>query len=152
VRVVRKVCACVVRLGENGPEVLVFDHPSAGTQLPKGTLEPDEDPADGVRRELKEETGVVSVELVDQFGRWVRFAGAGPEEQGAMQRHEWELFLLRPTGPLPSSWTHVSAGSAEEVGKLFHCRWVSVDDGLCAALHPVFTPVVAKLQEVVVGS
>jgi 8-oxo-dGTP pyrophosphatase MutT (NUDIX family) len=151
VRVVRKVCACVVRQGDDGPEVLVFDHPSAGTQLPKGTLEPHEDPADGVLRELAEETGVGSVELVDRFGHWVRIAGAGPDEQGAMQRHEWELFLLRPTAELPTSWTHAAVGSAAEVGKMFRCRWVPVDDSLTTALHPLFTPVLAMLQEVVLS-
>lgn len=150
-RVVRKVCACVVRQGDNGPEVLVFDHPSAGTQLPKGTLESDEEPADGVLCELAEETGVVSVELVDRFGRWVRFAGAGPEEQGAMQRHEWELFLIRPTAELPTSWTHTAVGSAAETGMMFRCRWVPVDDGLGAALHPLFMPVLAMLQKVVLS-
>lgn len=134
-RVVRKVCACVVRQGDNGPEVLVFDHPSAGTQLPKGTLDSDEEPADGVLRELAEETGVVSVELV----------------QGAMQRHEWELFLIRPTAELPTSWTHTAVGSAAETGMVFRCRWVPVDDGLGAALQPLFMPVLAMLQKVVLS-
>ncbi len=148
-RVVRKVCACVVRQGGGGPEVLVFDHPSAGTQLPKGTLEPNEDATDGVLRELAEETGVVSVDLVAQFGRWVRFAGAGPDEKGAMERHEWELFLLRPTSPLPASWTHAAVGSAEESGKMFRCRWVTVEDDLSGELHPLFAPVSGLLQKVV---
>lgn len=147
----RKVCACVVRHGGNGPEVLVFDHPSAGTQLPKGTLDPHEDAAGGVLRELAEETGVVAVELVAQFGRWVRFVGAGPDEKGAMERHEWELFLIRPTSSLPTSWTHAAVGSAEEAGKMFRCRWVPIDEGLPAALHPLFTPVIGKLQMVVLG-
>jgi 8-oxo-dGTP pyrophosphatase MutT (NUDIX family) len=151
-RVVRKVCACVVRQGDGGPEVLVFDHPLAGTQLPKGTLEPHEDPADGVLRELAEETGVVSVELVDQFGHWVRFAGAGPDEDGLIQRHDWELFLIRPTAQLPTSWTHAAVGSAEEAGKMFRCHWVPVDDGLHAAVHPLFTPVLAMLQKVVLDT
>ena len=146
--VVRKVCACVVRRGDCGPEVLVFDHPEAGTQLPKGTLEPHEDAADGALRELAEETGVTSVELVAHFGSWVRFAGAGPDEEGAMERHEWELFLLRPTVALPRSWSHAAIGSAEETGKLFRCHWLPVDDGLSAALHPLFTPVLGMLQEV----
>jgi 8-oxo-dGTP pyrophosphatase MutT (NUDIX family) len=150
-RAVRKVCACVVRQGGGGPEVLVFDHPLAGTQLPKGTLEPREDPAGGVLRELAEETGVVSVELVYRFGHWVRLAGAGPDEKGAIERHEWELFLIRPTAQLPTFWTHAAVGSAEEAGKEFRCRWVPVDDGLRAAVHPLFTPVLAMLQKVVLG-
>ncbi len=52
VRVVGKACACVLRPGETGADLLVFDHPVAGTQLPKGTVEEDETPANAVLREL----------------------------------------------------------------------------------------------------
>lgn len=67
---------CVVREGIEGPELLVFDHPLAGTQLPKRTLEPNEEPLDGALRELREETGLLSVEMVRYIGRWTRWAGA----------------------------------------------------------------------------
>ena len=39
---VAKVTAVITRLGPAGPEVCVFDHPGAGTQLPAGTLLPGE--------------------------------------------------------------------------------------------------------------
>jgi hypothetical protein len=37
-----------------------------------------EDATDGVLRELAEESGVVSVDLIAQFGRWVKFAAPAP--------------------------------------------------------------------------
>ncbi len=126
-QVVRKVCACVVREGVEGPEVLVFDHPMAGTQLPKGTLEPSEEPLDGVLRELGEETGLRSVDLVRHLGQWTRWTGAGPDENGDPERHDWEVFLLRPVCELPMSWSHIAFGSAAEIGKEFRCRWLRLD-------------------------
>ena len=51
---IQKVTAFCVREGE----LLVFDHPTAGTQLPAGTVDPGEDPRDAVAREFTEETGI----------------------------------------------------------------------------------------------
>jgi len=55
---IAKVTALITRLGAAGPEVCVFDHPSAGVQLPAGTVEPGEDIRAGVLREAFEETGL----------------------------------------------------------------------------------------------
>lgn len=151
VRVVGKVCACVVREGAEGLELLAFDHPVAGTQLPKGTLEPGEDPLDGVLRELSEETGLSSVDVVRRIGKWVRMTGAGPEENGDTERHDWEIFLLRPRDELSSSWTHVASGSTAEVGKEFRCRWLSLDDAVGGKLHPLFSQVIVMLRQAVGG-
>ncbi|MFT6434935.1 MAG: 8-oxo-dGTP pyrophosphatase MutT (NUDIX family) [Candidatus Azotimanducaceae bacterium] len=44
-------------------QLLVFDHvgfPNAGTQVPGGTIEKNENPRDASRREAKEETGIAS--------------------------------------------------------------------------------------------
>lgn len=42
-----------------GSKVLVFDHPSAGTQFPAGTVDPDETSEAAAIRELSEETGLL---------------------------------------------------------------------------------------------
>jgi 8-oxo-dGTP pyrophosphatase MutT (NUDIX family) len=55
---VAKVTAVITRMGPCGPEVCVFDHPRAGTQLPAGTLLPGEEPGAGALREGFEETGL----------------------------------------------------------------------------------------------
>lgn len=62
--VLGKVTALVTRETSQGRELLVFQHPTAGVQLPAGTIEPDETPAAAVLREVTEETGLVRVELV----------------------------------------------------------------------------------------
>jgi 8-oxo-dGTP pyrophosphatase MutT (NUDIX family) len=60
-----KVTAFVVRRGAGGHELLLFEHESAGVQIPAGTVEPGEDPGGAVLREAREETGLT--EFACQF-------------------------------------------------------------------------------------
>lgn len=50
--------ACVIREGAGGCELLVFDHTDAGTQLPKGRIDPGESAEAAATRELAEESGL----------------------------------------------------------------------------------------------
>lgn len=142
----RKTCACVVREGQAGIELLCFEHPDAGVQIPKGGLEPGEDPTAGVLRELHEETGVRAVEVVAHLGVHERHTGGGPDERGEPERHLWDVFLLRPSAELPDEWLHDAWGSPEEDGLTFRCHWLAVDSDLAGALHPLFTPIVQMLR------
>jgi 8-oxo-dGTP pyrophosphatase MutT (NUDIX family) len=57
---VEKVCVFVMRDGARGKEVLLFEHPSAGIQVPAGTVELGESPAEAAVREVREETGLAA--------------------------------------------------------------------------------------------
>ncbi len=59
----RKVTAFITRQASAGSELLVFQHPSAGVQLPAGTVDPEEDYEVAVFREVAEETGLADVRL-----------------------------------------------------------------------------------------
>ncbi len=48
-------------------ELLVFEHPTAGLQVPAGTVEDGEAPEDAARREIAEETGVVALRLIEHI-------------------------------------------------------------------------------------
>src|SRR6187549_737077 len=61
---IAKVTAFITRPGPQETELLVFQHPQAGVQLPAGTVEPGEAPEDAVLREVEEETGLSAVVLV----------------------------------------------------------------------------------------
>jgi len=61
--VVGKVVAFITRLGPAGLELCVFEHPTAGIQLPAGTLEEGEEPLPGALREAHEETGLEGLEV-----------------------------------------------------------------------------------------
>ena len=144
-RLVRKACACLLREGAQGTEVLVFDHPFAGTQLPKGTVELGEQPESAVVRELAEETGVVAT-VTRSLGEWRRVTGAGPEEAGEPEEHVWEIFEMRTAAAGHDAWRHAASGSEAEQGLEFNCRWVRLA-GAAEELDPLFHPAVALLQE-----
>lgn len=68
--VAQKVTAFVVRPGKTGApdELLLFEHPFAGFQLPAGTVEEDEPPEIAVLREAHEETGLSGFETPEFLG------------------------------------------------------------------------------------
>jgi putative (di)nucleoside polyphosphate hydrolase len=127
--------------------LLVFEHPHAGVQLPKGGLEAGESEAEGAVRELHEETGLVGLEVTTRIGSMERVVGAGPDEAGPLERHIWEVFLLEAPADGPGEWWHSAWGSPEEDGLRFRCHWLPVDQALAGTLHPLFEPVVAMVHE-----
>lgn len=64
----RKVTALITRKIEAIPDLLVFHHPSAGVQLPAGTVEPSESFSSAVIREVFEETGLKQVTIRKVLG------------------------------------------------------------------------------------
>jgi ADP-ribose pyrophosphatase YjhB (NUDIX family) len=120
---VGKVTSFVTRLGAHGPEVCVFAHPLSGVQLPAGTLEQGEEPADGARREAYEETGLGELTLV-------RHIAAVPARMpGAGLRH---LFHLTTDQPTPDEWWVVTPDGG---GLCWRCHWLSLDRAL-DRVHP----------------
>ena len=66
--VIQKVTAFIVREREGVKELLVFKHPTAGVQIPAGTVEKNEDIETAVKREVYEETGLQLVEIENYLG------------------------------------------------------------------------------------
>ena len=67
-KVVQKVTAFIVRERDGVKELLVFKHPTAGIQIPAGTVEDGEALETAVKRETCEETGLQFVEIEDYLG------------------------------------------------------------------------------------
>ena len=53
-----KVTAFILHKGTAVPNLLLFEHPTAGIQIPAGTVEEDEDPQAAAEREAGEESGL----------------------------------------------------------------------------------------------
>ena len=66
--VVEKVTAFIVRERGGIKELLVFKHPTAGVQIPAGTVEKGENIETAVKRETYEETGLQLVEIEKYLG------------------------------------------------------------------------------------
>jgi len=64
---IEKVTAFIIRPGKSGSEILIFEHPHAGLQLPSGTVEIGESPEDALFREILEETGFRKVEIIKKI-------------------------------------------------------------------------------------
>lgn len=121
---VEKACPVVVRRRGSRLDVLAFDHPSAGKQFVKGTIEPGESPIAAAARELREESGLAIASAMT-------FLGAhriGPERQ------LWHFFRYAASG-LPDAWQHATA---DDHGHIFSFFWHPLDMPLNQDWHPVF--------------
>ena len=66
--IVQKVTAFIIRERNGIKELLVFKHPTAGIQIPAGTVEADENIETAAKRETYEETGLRFVEVESYLG------------------------------------------------------------------------------------
>ncbi len=66
-----KVCPVVLRKSGSTVELLLFEHPLAGVQLVKGTLEMKDSAVESAAlRELEEESGISKVSSTKYLGSW----------------------------------------------------------------------------------
>lgn len=66
-RTLQKVTAFITRPANNGIELLLFRHPTAGRQLPSGTVEWGETVELALLREVQEETGLSDVQIATRL-------------------------------------------------------------------------------------
>ena len=131
--------ACVLR-ETDGPELLVFDHPQAGTQIPKGRIEPGESAETAAIRELAEESGLVMEP--SRFIGHLREQFQHPES-GETVNEDWHIWVFDALPDLPETWTHLD----EEEGLEFAYRWVPLDATTSEKVHPYFAAVVDMIRQ-----
>jgi ADP-ribose pyrophosphatase YjhB (NUDIX family) len=134
-----RVLAYVTRERDGRRELLVFDHrdhPEAGTQVPAGRLEPDEDLEAGLLRELDEEAGLADARIVRKFATF------GPRELPHGRAYTNHAYELEAPGAR-DEWEHTVVGDGDDAGLVFRYRWVPLDP--VPPLWGTSDPVLAKL-------
>jgi len=117
-----KVCPVVIREEAGVTRLLAFDHPTAGKQFVKGSIEDDETALEAATRELEEESGIVAAGDVLDLG------------EAPIGSSVWHLFALRVTD-LPERWDH---RTRDDFGHTFAFFWHPLSHDLGDDWHPQF--------------
>jgi 8-oxo-dGTP pyrophosphatase MutT (NUDIX family) len=121
-----KVRAYIFRNLGSSSQLLVFQQPKfpeAGTQVPGGTVDPNEDMEAAVGREVLEETGFQIPE------KWLKIATEQIVHPVRGSPQIENSFQVTTQAPLPNTWDHVVSGGGEDEGLLFRYFWMSLDEG-----------------------
>jgi 8-oxo-dGTP pyrophosphatase MutT (NUDIX family) len=113
-------------------EILAFEHPLAGLQLVKGSIEPDETSDIAAVRELFEEAGVLG-KVVRNIGTFTSSATGD----------EWTFCVCQVTQAMPEHWTHFTEDDGGHAFRFFWHPLATVPDD---RWHPVFKEALGFLQ------
>jgi 8-oxo-dGTP diphosphatase len=115
----KRVLAYVTRERNGVKELLVFDdgdHPSVGTQVPAGRIDPGESLEECLLRELHEEAGIEDGVIVRELRQ--------PEWPAKYENHAFEV--RSESHKATDTWNHVVHGDGDDVGLVFRFRWERV--------------------------
>jgi 8-oxo-dGTP diphosphatase len=121
----RKVLAYIT----HGQRLLVFNHPhspEAGIQVPGGTLDGNESPAEAAIRESMEETGLKDFRLGALLGEHVR----NMSDFGLNQIHHRYFYHLLYDGDPPQRWRHFENHASDGIKDpiAFDFYWARLPD------------------------
>lgn len=108
-----KACPIVLRNKNGHLEILILEHPRAGFQLAKGTIEKGESIKEACERELFEESGIVAA-ANKNLGTWT------PGYHGQV----WGFYQMHYVKVLPESWAH---DTLDDGGLTFKFSWRRLD-------------------------
>lgn len=123
---VEKVFAYILRERGEKKQMLAFAHkdfPDVPLLVPGGTLEGAEDPAEGLKREVYEESGLTDLRHVKMLGE-ADIASAVDDEEFHAYFFRCEVDIDRDT------WDHVVKGEGEDHGLTFSYRWLDPQKAL----------------------
>ncbi|WP_157087764.1 NUDIX hydrolase [Oceanobacillus damuensis] len=119
---IKKAYGYVIRKKNGKMQVLVFQHPipEAGIQIPKGTVNDQEDTYNAVIREIEEETGLKNfvVENLIVEDNW-------KNDDGAIHNR---FFYRINVSDAPDEWDYQPTGGGDEEELTFHYFWISSKD------------------------
>ena len=115
-----KVLVYITRMRDSGLELLAFrhrDYPSAGLQVPAGTVDDGEDVLIAAKREVFEESGL---HINDDITFRGAFEYIRPDNGTKHLRH---VFHHHITGETKDEWTHVVSGAGDDAELVFEYAW-----------------------------
>lgn len=119
----RKVLAFILRAADRCLLAHSFaDAPEVLWRLLGGGVEAGENPAEAVRREVEEETGLTHLQPVRALGVQRYYKAY---IQAEVERHD---FLFLAPGPLPETWTHTVGGTGADANDTFAFHWLTPND------------------------
>ncbi len=119
----KKVYAYIFRDGLNEKEVLVFDHPGVpevNPQIPGGSLKKNEQPKEGVRREVFEESGLV-LKNDDIY-----LMGVYDYETPKNKKNHERFIFSSVQNNLADKWEHIVVSNDNDNGELFQFYWLPI--------------------------
>ncbi|HBO0858111.1 NUDIX domain-containing protein [Pseudomonas aeruginosa] len=127
-----KSCPVVLR-GRETLEILAFEHPLAGLQLVKGSVEPGEPTDLAAIRELKEEAGIQST-VKRNLGEW----------RSIVTGHKWTFHECHVAQVLPDTWVHFAE---DDGGHEFRFFWHPLMSEPSEKWHQVFKDALSFLRK-----
>jgi 8-oxo-dGTP pyrophosphatase MutT (NUDIX family) len=118
-----KVYAYITRQLRDRQELLVFsyvDEPESGTQVPGGSLEPGETPAEGALREVREEAGLTAPSIIRHIGSFEWYC------EPHQQMHLRHIYHVDAGQPLPEQWDVTIRSGDEDNGMRLRWRWMDL--------------------------
>ncbi|WP_242169116.1 MULTISPECIES: NUDIX domain-containing protein [unclassified Pseudomonas] len=130
--VIAKACPVVLRKKQT-LEILAFEHPLAGFQLVKGSVEPGETTETAAIRELREESGITG-SVIRGLGTWY----------SEITGHTWAFHQCQASVELADTWTHFAE---DDGGHEFRFFWHPLSSELTPEWHPIFKGALTTLIE-----
>lgn len=132
----REVKVCPVVLRELGDEVelLLFQHPLAGVQIVKGTVEStDKSFESAALRELYEESGISCVLRTEYLRGW----------ESGYQNQVWHFVRCEVAEALPDTWEYFTQDGG---GLMFRFFWHKLGSPMEHSWHQLFSDAIEQIE------
>ncbi|MDH0563567.1 NUDIX hydrolase [Acinetobacter courvalinii] len=134
----KKVVPVILRHQVHGLEILAFQHPLAGFQLVKGTIEQDEQYEQAAIRELFEESGAIAEPNPKFIGNF----------KLKSNQQDWYFYLCELRTDLAETWIH---HCRDDGGLDFEFFWYLLDQQPDDHWHETFKEALCFIKSVATG-